>query len=224
MKSPLRDDAKVLKKTPIQGRSQRTMDTLLEAAAQFIERDEEDQFNTNRIAERAGFSIGTLYQYFPNKEAIILALARRGCDRFQDEIAKANARALAGGQDIYEIVRANIHDLVETFGRGPSKKRWLARLVWRLESPVIAAEFAEASAKRIANDLRRADDTRLRETNPAQLFVMTRAVQGVIRAAALEDSALLDDPGFEEELVRMAWNMLLRDGAAMPRRTDAAGP
>ena len=47
---------------------------------------------------------------------------------------------------------------------------------------------------------------------PAMMFVATRAVMGAIRSASLEDSPLLGQPAFEEELVRMLWGVLRADG------------
>ena len=61
----------------MQARARATMDTIFEATARIIERDGIAALNTNRIAERAGISIGTLYEYFPNKDAILIAMARR---------------------------------------------------------------------------------------------------------------------------------------------------
>jgi AcrR family transcriptional regulator len=65
------------RRRPKQARSQATYDSILEAAGQMLEREGAEGLNTNRIAERAGVSIGTLYQYFPDKAAILLATARR---------------------------------------------------------------------------------------------------------------------------------------------------
>lgn len=62
------------------GRQQRarvTQEAIIEAVARFLESDQAYNLTTNRIAEIAGVSIGSLYQYFPNKEAILVALIRR---------------------------------------------------------------------------------------------------------------------------------------------------
>ncbi|WP_374632770.1 TetR/AcrR family transcriptional regulator [Ferrovibrio sp.] len=65
------------RKRPRQTRSAATFDLVLEAAARILERGGLAAFNTNAIAEKAGISIGSLYQYFPTKEAILAELIRR---------------------------------------------------------------------------------------------------------------------------------------------------
>lgn len=80
--------ALVPRKAPRQRRSTHTVDAILEAAALVLEEDGLEGFNTNAIARRAGASIGTLYQYFPSKDALTLALLLR-------EEAKAHAAAAA---------------------------------------------------------------------------------------------------------------------------------
>jgi AcrR family transcriptional regulator len=65
------------RKTPRQRRSAATVDAILEAAAHILERQGLAALTTNGVAERAGASIGSLYQYFPNKEAVLAALIRR---------------------------------------------------------------------------------------------------------------------------------------------------
>ena len=65
------------RKLPKQARSEATVEAILEAAAQVFERHGYAAATTNRIAARAGVSIGSLYQYFPNKDAILVALVHR---------------------------------------------------------------------------------------------------------------------------------------------------
>lgn len=68
------------RKAPRQQRSRLTVAALLDAAAQVFERHGYAAGTTNRIAERAGVSIGSLYQYYPNKDAILVALVDRHID------------------------------------------------------------------------------------------------------------------------------------------------
>ena len=77
-----------LRKLPAQARSVETVAVVLEAAARILEHKGFEGFNTNAVAERAGVSIGSLYQYFPNKDALLSKLIQReyapmleACDR-----------------------------------------------------------------------------------------------------------------------------------------------
>lgn len=65
------------RKSPRQQRSSQTVESILEAAAHVLDRGGLAAFNTNRVAERAGVSIGSLYQYFPHKDALMAALIER---------------------------------------------------------------------------------------------------------------------------------------------------
>lgn len=69
-----RKNALKARKVPGQARSQETVSVILEASARILESDGLRGFNTNAIAAKAGISVGSLYQYFPNKDAIVLAL------------------------------------------------------------------------------------------------------------------------------------------------------
>lgn len=65
------------RKEASQARSRATVDALLDATARILVRDSFDRASTNRIAEQAGVSIGSLYQYFPGKEALVAAVIDR---------------------------------------------------------------------------------------------------------------------------------------------------
>jgi AcrR family transcriptional regulator len=75
------------RKRPAQRRSTATVDAILEAAARILETRGLDDYTTNDIAERAGVSIGSLYQYFPTKESITRALIEREMAALRDATA-----------------------------------------------------------------------------------------------------------------------------------------
>ena len=81
--------SEIKRKNPTQARAQQTVGIILDAAAQILQTEGEAHFNTNRVAEKAGFSIGTLYQYFPNKNSIIEAIAERERIAIETSIQKA---------------------------------------------------------------------------------------------------------------------------------------
>jgi len=79
------------RKKPVQPRAVETYAWILEAAAQILEGQGIGAFNTNLVAERAGVSIGSLYQYFPGKDALLIALMRREKERLGEDALAALA-------------------------------------------------------------------------------------------------------------------------------------
>lgn len=71
------DDPRKARKSPRQARSRATVEAILEAATRILEDEGLAVLGTNRIAERAGVSIGSLYQYYPSRDAILAELVRR---------------------------------------------------------------------------------------------------------------------------------------------------
>jgi len=74
------------RRIPRQQRSTATVDAIFGAAVQILKREGQEAFNTNRIAAVAGVSIGTLYQYFADKDAILHGLAQRETARIRSAI------------------------------------------------------------------------------------------------------------------------------------------
>ncbi|EPK5416505.1 TetR/AcrR family transcriptional regulator [Acinetobacter baumannii] len=77
------------RKRPRQARSLATFEAILEAAVRILESLGFAGFNTNAVAERAGVSIGSLYQYFPSKDALIVELIRRERAKLSNHIVEA---------------------------------------------------------------------------------------------------------------------------------------
>jgi AcrR family transcriptional regulator len=98
------------RKSASQKRSQATVETLLDATARVLTREGYDRASTNRIAAKAGVSVGSLYQYFPNKEALVAALVarhnRQMLDLLRDALKEMASRDLATA--MRELVRANV--------------------------------------------------------------------------------------------------------------------
>src|ERR1700751_3937164 len=78
-----------VRRRPRQGRSLMTVEAILEAARQLLIKDGFDAASTTRIAEAAGVSVGSLYEYFTSKEALVAKLIKRHCDNLLDTYARA---------------------------------------------------------------------------------------------------------------------------------------
>lgn len=84
-----------LKKQPRQERARATVDAIGMAAAQLLEQEGYEAVTTNRVAERAGVSVGSLYEYFPNKQSIVAIALGRALREIIDEIGRSLHDALA---------------------------------------------------------------------------------------------------------------------------------
>lgn len=101
------------RKKASQERSRATVDTLVEATARILVKEGFDKASTNRIAEVAGVSVGSLYQYFPGKEALVAAVIERHQQEIQqtirDELAEAATQPLKQGVRKLVAVAAKAH-------------------------------------------------------------------------------------------------------------------
>src|SRR6516162_7758300 len=137
------------RKLPRQARAKVTVDAIVEATTQLFLQAGYDRFTTARVAERAGVSVGSLYQYFPNKAALASAVIDRCCDNF----LIAFERALAAGPrrvTLAECVRAIVDVTLVSHRLAPDLHRIVLDLTPHLD---VAAErtatFSRAAAQAI---------------------------------------------------------------------------
>lgn len=97
------------RKLPVQARSAVTVEAIYEASFQVLLAGGPERLTTTRVAERAGVSVGTLYQYFPNKQALFLSMLERHLDRV------ANAVEMACRGNHGRPVSSMIDSVVEAF-------------------------------------------------------------------------------------------------------------
>ncbi|WP_051304369.1 TetR/AcrR family transcriptional regulator [Calidithermus chliarophilus] len=113
-----------LRRLPRQLRSRRRVNRILDAAAQLFAEAGFEAATTNAIAERAGISIGSLYQYFPNKAALFRAL----CERYERESLAALGAVLTpdlARLEIGEVVERVVAALRQSYGTNPGLLRVL---------------------------------------------------------------------------------------------------
>src|SRR5262249_41157930 len=111
----------IMRKSPTQARAAQTVDAIVEAAIQILQSDGEERLTTNRIAERAGVSIGSLYQYFADKEAIVEAIAERERDKVVGAILKSLGEVKE--EDFESVTREVVRTMVNAFARRRRARR-----------------------------------------------------------------------------------------------------
>lgn len=109
------DEEAGVRRAPRQERSRQTVEAVLDAVERVLKRDGVEAITTNRIAEAAGVSIGSVYQYFPDKQSIFTALHQRHVEQVSAIIERVVATHAAGSIEDFtcELLQALIdaHDV-----------------------------------------------------------------------------------------------------------------
>jgi AcrR family transcriptional regulator len=207
-----------MRKIPTQARARDTIEVIFEATARLVERSGRARLSTNAIAERAGISIGTLYHYFPSKEAILVAMARRELEAHGAAVRQAmsEAQAKPSAEPEREIVRA----LLRAFDNRLSARRAAIETLIAQDLSCEIARPAQAAADLIAAQGWPGPSGPTRMMSESALFVLTRAVSGVINAAVREGSPHFGTPEFEDELVHLVRE--LSAAMAIVERSEAS--
>src|SRR3990172_4782804 len=119
------------RKQPKQARSQTTVEAILEATARILAAEGRARLSTNRVAEVAGVSVGSLYQYFPNKDALLAELRRRYDQQFMDRLVRELGRV--GRLPLREAVPEFIRFIISVHSENPKLHNELSAEIPDLE-------------------------------------------------------------------------------------------
>jgi AcrR family transcriptional regulator len=194
------------RKLPRQARSRASFDAILDGCARVLERGGYESLTTNRVAEAAGVGIGTLYDFFPNREAIVVALAEQRLERLAAGVKDGLAEA--EGLDAYPALDLLIRRIV----RAVAVDRVLYRVLLR-EAVFVRDSRATRRALESFFELgqlasRRAGKRIHLPDPPADSWVIGR----MLAHAVLEIVWTRGEPSRErliEALVRLTYRMLV---------------
>ena len=194
------------RKEPRQTRARETVEAILTAAARILTSEGFGALTTNRVAEVAGVSVGSLYQYFPHKEALVRALCERHTHGVRDRIRARFAEAWDGPHET--LSRAVIHGMVEIRRHQPKLHQELLRLAPAVgglqELHAVEQEIEALLARYIAS---RPEE--FGTMDPAlRAFIVCHAVQACVHGAVLEKPNWLEDDRLVEELVGLVGRYL----------------
>jgi AcrR family transcriptional regulator len=195
------------RKLPRQARSQQTFAAILEACARLLrETGDYGAVTTNHVAERAGVSIGTLYEFFPNKEAIVAALIERRLRRLIAEVGADVEKALELGE------RGGAEFLIRRIVDAVSSDRELYRVLLR-QAPFVQRLPATHQATETLFALGRAAAERARHTMKlphleADAWLISRMVYNAVLEIAFLDDRKMDRGLLTDELVRLTFRMI----------------
>jgi AcrR family transcriptional regulator len=188
-----------VRRQPQQRRAQLTVDAILDAMVRLLKRKGFSALTTNRIAEVAGVSIGSVYQYFPDKRAIFIALHQRHIEQI-DRIIGATLIEHAGSP-LDTFIRAVVGVMVEAHTTDPELYELL------LHEVPHRADGAQDFATRFHGAFRLALSSRAREFNKSRdlgkaAFIITHMVDSLAHGAVLRRPRGLSLKAAKEEAVR----------------------
>jgi AcrR family transcriptional regulator len=184
------------RREPKQQRSRQTVDCVLEAVQLVVKRHGTQAITTNRIAEAAGVSVGSLYQYFPNKRAIFTALHDQHVDDVRQVIEQTTAAYSSA--PLEEFARELVQGLMNVHAEVAELHEVVSSAV-----PESALGFKNALHDTFGRVLSRADQERysLDETE-RMLFVLPRMVESLVHGATRQARAALSRDGARSEAIR----------------------
>lgn len=206
------------RKRPRQERSRATVDTILAATARVLVKRGFDGLTTNAVADAAGVSIGSLYQYFPNKEALVAALIERHVETMNSAVLSELTRVAQ--LPIPEAVRAVIELTIRAHSREPELHRVLTEQVPRVGRMAKLRELEAISHRMVAGVLAaRREELAIHDPDLAA-FVLVSTIEAIAHRASLFAPERLRDPRLVDEATTLVCRYLgvpLRGGFALAR-------
>ncbi len=187
------------RKTPRQSRSRALYDAVLVATAELLERSG-PAFTLEAVAERAGVSPGSLYQYFPNRAALIGALIDRQVEQDRALLDRFEATGFVDGDPAELLVDGVLH----LYGQRPALMAHMATLLREVgrQSDVLAIidEFSTA----LAAVLDQASEGRTVDACQDAARTAIHAVLGIVRSSAEHEPERLHDSDMKARLIAVA--------------------
>lgn len=203
MSTRIRKPESPMRKKPSQARSRATVDAIIESGARILGDRGWAGFTTNAVAAVAGTSIGSLYQYFPDKLSLVEAIRRRHFD----EVLAVLRKAMAGDLPLPQRAEALVEGMIDAHNINPELHRVLLDEApghdgSRLAHDAFLAEYQSHYRDFVATHRSRRNDP----SDDVLAQLLSGAVEGVIHSAARK--RMLGSPELKQELVRMICSYL----------------
>jgi AcrR family transcriptional regulator len=196
------------RKQPRQDRSRATIEAILTATARILKRDGFDRASTNRIAAAAGVSVGSLYQYFPSKEALVSALIERHMGEMNGEIVAELGRVAS--LPLKQAVRQMVALMLRAHAVDPALHRVLIEQVPRVGGMGRLQEVERQVFRVVRSylELHRAE-LRVKDVDLAA-FVVVQTVEALTHGFTLYHPQKLSEPALRDEITDLVVRYLGR--------------
>ena len=163
---------------PVQARAAVTVDAICEATIQVLLSHGADRLTTTRVAARAGVSVGTLYQYYPNKQALLFAVLEDHLEKVSAAVETACQRARQ--KPLREMIKEVVEAFVDAKTQRPDVSAALYQIAAGVGGPALVKRTGQRSRKALESLLQTAPDT---ESTPERFAIdtMFAAMAGAMR-------------------------------------------
>ena len=197
------------RKSASQERSKATVAALLAATTRVLVKEGYDHTSTNKIAEAAGVSIGSLYQYFPSKEALVSAVIERHIDGMLDVVRSSAARVAS--LPMYEATRELVRAMIDAHRVDPKLHRVLVEQIPRIGNMEHIERVDEEGLQMVRMLLEARKDELGVEDLDMAAFLSVGAVEAMTHMAVLRRPAMLSHPRFVDEVANLVVRYLRGD-------------
>jgi len=201
------------RKDGLQDRARDKVNFIIEATAQLLEEKGLSGLSTNKIVERAGISIGTLYQYFPNKESIIHHLLQKLFNGLADDMVKTIHGLELNGKDLKEAITLLINRF---FSNHETKKKLMSQFLLSVVS-VEHLKFMLKNDERVGNAIKEKFHPYFKDLNiedwDATIFIILYALKGI------QFGLLFGGPSFDIDRTRTEVSILIYNYLDRPSKT-----
>lgn len=204
------------RKSPLQDRSKMTVDAILTATAQILTKEGYDKASTNQIAERAGVSIGSLYQYFPNKEALVATLVEHHANEMI-EIVESKLKNFFNAP-----IEVMLSEIVKACLAAHAVNPILHKVLEEQVPRVGRLKQIKSAEERMTTMLRAyLQQHQIQPQNlDLTMFILGRTLESLTHSAVIEQPHLLQDEHLAIEITDLLLSYLERKILLSARKSD----
>jgi AcrR family transcriptional regulator len=197
------------RKTPRQARSTSTIDAIFEATIQVLIKEGTHRLTTTRVAERAGVSVGTMYQYFPHKQALLYALNERYLDRLAERMEQI-CLAQHGAE-----TKAMVEAVVTAYWQAKTERSDVTRALYssavELDNEALIEAFARRMDSATMAMLQSAPTANYRDIALVNVTLLS-VIFGTVRNVFERNLPAAQQKTIREQLIRMCLSYLDMSG------------
>jgi AcrR family transcriptional regulator len=212
------------RKRPAQGRSKATVDAIVQATARVLLKDGYEACTTNRVAETAGVSIGSVYQYFPNKESLVVAVMEGHLTQLQEALSVRLGELTREDLSLPTVVQEMVGAMLDLNRIQPKLHRVLLEQVPRIGAMKRLHELNDLYVPLVTAWLEAHQEQLNLPSASVAAYVIVAAVEGVVSRVMLEKPAWVEQGLLEQQLNRLVLSYLAPELVPVTKRGPSAAP